>query len=90
MDTNTKLITIVPCYNEEAVLEDTHQKLSALYDTMIADKLIVPESSILYVNDGSKDNTWSIIEKLNDTSPYCLWFEAGPQRGSPERIVSRS
>lgn len=70
MSTAKKLITVVPCYNEEAVLNDTHEKLYALYVQMITEGLITTNSIILYVDDGSKDRTWQIIEELTNDNKY--------------------
>ena len=64
-----KLIIIVPCFNEEEVLHETNHQLSKLIDSMVDEKLLT-ECDIIYVDDGSKDNTWSIIEELRDVSPY--------------------
>lgn len=64
-----KLNIVVPCYNEEEVLRETTKQLSALVDRMIAAKKI-DSCDIVYVDDGSKDATWSIIEELQATNPY--------------------
>lgn len=64
-----KLNIIIPCYNEEAVLNETNRQLTKLVDSMISDGLLT-ECDILYVDDGSKDNTWNIIEELKASSPY--------------------
>ena len=65
METEKKpcLAIIVPCYNEAAVLEQTTQHLLAVLDSLQTD--ISSESRILYVNDGSIDATWDIIEQLH-------------------------
>lgn len=65
-----KLITVVPCYNEEAVLNDTHCKMAVLYDQMVVNSVIAKDSTVLYVDDGSKDRTWNIIESLRKESQY--------------------
>lgn len=59
-----KLAIIVPCYNEEEMLQFSHQKLSALLDDMISTKTVDRSSRIFYVDDGSGDNTWEIIDGL--------------------------
>lgn len=64
-----KLNIVVPCYNEEEVLRETTKQLSALVDRMIAAKKI-DSCDIVYVDDGSKDATWSIIEELQATNSY--------------------
>lgn len=64
-----KLSVVIPCYNEEAVLHETNCQLTGLVDSMIAEGML-KECDIVYVDDGSKDNTWSIIEELQSSSPY--------------------
>lgn len=64
------LAVVVPCFQEEAVLHETHKRLSQLFDQLVQDRQISPESYILYVNDGSVDRTWSIIQELHQTTPY--------------------
>ena len=64
-----KLIIVVPCYNEEEVLRETTKQLTSLVDSMINEGLL-SECDILYVDDGSKDNTWQIIEELQIGNRY--------------------
>lgn len=58
-----KLAIVVPCYNEEEVLEETTKQLLSLMNDLIHKKKIRNDSFILYVNDGSKDKTWDIIQR---------------------------
>lgn len=60
------LYVVVPCYNEEAVLHETSGRMLELFDKMESDGLISPESRIVFVDDGSRDKTWSIIAELSD------------------------
>ena len=60
-----KLATVSPCYNEEEVLRHSVEQLSALFDRMIAEGLISEDSVMVFVNDGSSDGTWSLIEQLH-------------------------
>lgn len=55
------LAIVVPCYNEEEVLPQTNHSLCVLLDGMMRDGLVADGSYILYVDDGSLDNTWSLI-----------------------------
>lgn len=59
-----KLAVIVPCYNEEQVLYETTKRLSAVLEDLISKNKIKKDSFILYIDDGSEDNTWSIIKSL--------------------------
>ena len=63
------LYMVVPCYNEEEVLNETASQLKAKYTSLIERKLISPESRVVFVNDGSKDKTWSIIQELHNSDP---------------------
>lgn len=58
------LFMVIPCYNEEEVLRDSAAKLLYKLNTLINDKTVSADSRILFVNDGSKDKTWDIIEEL--------------------------
>ena len=78
-----RLAIIVPCYNEEEVLTDTEQKLTKLVKDLIKKKKISDDSFILFVNDGSKDRTWSIITELHKSNKLiyglCLAGNVGHQ-----------
>lgn len=56
-----KLSIIVPCFNEEEVFKDTNSILNELLKKLKNKKKISPSSEILYVDDGSKDSTWTLI-----------------------------
>ncbi|MBR6791758.1 MAG: glycosyltransferase family 2 protein [Ruminococcus sp.] len=60
---------VVPCYNEEAVLETTASVLEKKYAQLIEKELISEKSRVVFVNDGSSDNTWSIISRLHSRKP---------------------
>lgn len=64
MNKSTKLYMIVPCYNEEAVLCETSRQMSELFLSMQNDSLISDDSRIIFVDDGSRDKTWEIIDSL--------------------------
>ena len=69
MSKDTKLALIIPCYNEELVLESTIKTLLKVLDGLIKKEKIREDSYIYLVDDGSKDKTWEIIERLNQTHP---------------------
>ena len=64
-----KLNIVVPCYNEEAVLQETTKQLSLMIDTLI-EKGKISDCSIVYVDDGSHDTTWALIEQLQTENKY--------------------
>ncbi|MGP9037690.1 glycosyltransferase family 2 protein [Bacillus stercoris] len=55
------LTIVVPCFNEEEVFQETSRQLTEVVDDLIEEKLIAENSKILFVDDGSKDRTWSLI-----------------------------
>ena len=59
-----KLAIILPCYNEEAILPKTIKTMDKLLDKLIKEEKVTPTSRICFVNDGSKDKTWSIISDI--------------------------
>jgi len=65
---NPRLTIIVPCYNEEEVLPKSAQILGDILTQLIEKKQINAESKLLFVDDGSKDNTWSLIQGLERQS----------------------
>ncbi|MGN0547299.1 MAG: glycosyltransferase family 2 protein [Acutalibacteraceae bacterium] len=61
-----KLFLVVPCYNEQEVLPDTAHKLRDKMSSLISNGKISPESSVVFVDDGSEDKTWEIIRALHE------------------------
>lgn len=70
MNTKNCLAIVVPCYKEEAVLAETTKRLTEELDLLITAKLVSEKSYILFVNDGSSDNTWSIIQEYYESNNY--------------------
>ena len=65
-----RLGIIVPCYNEEEVLQIASKALRGVLDNLIRKEKISSDSFILFVNDGSKDATWDLIEKEHSLYPH--------------------
>ena len=61
-----RLFCVIPCYNEQEVLPETSKRLKEKVNSLIERKMISSDSRILLVNDGSKDDTWTIIKKLHE------------------------
>lgn len=61
------LYLVVPCYNEEEVLPVTIKRLAEMLDNLVSKSEVSEESRIVFVDDGSTDNTWSIIESAYST-----------------------
>ncbi len=64
-----KLAIVVPCYNEEEVLKIASKALREVLDDLIRKGKIADDSFILFVNDGSKDRTWELIEEEHQAYP---------------------
>lgn len=64
--TPVRLCIIVPCYNEEAVLPDSSQKLEKELQALITENDILDTSCILFVDDGSQDATWQLLSNLHN------------------------
>ncbi|MBO4346832.1 MAG: glycosyltransferase family 2 protein [Lachnospiraceae bacterium] len=63
------LSIVVPCYNEEEMLPITFESLGAKLKDLIDKQKISPDSFMLFVDDGSKDKTWELIEEENKKNP---------------------
>lgn len=65
-----RLMIVVPCYNEEEILPYSIEKLTGVIKNLIKKSKIASNSGILFVNDGSKDKTWEIIQNEYVRNPY--------------------
>ncbi len=78
-----RLVIVSPCYNEEAILAYSARELTQLLERLIASNKILPTSHVLYVNDGSRDRTWEMIEELHQENTFidglCLAGNVGSE-----------
>lgn len=88
MENSPILAVVVPCYKEEAVLHETHKRLSQLFDRLIQARQISPESYILYVNDGSTDQTWAIIKELHQHTAYACGLNLAGNVGHQNALLA--
>ena len=79
---------VVPCYNEEEVLFETASRLKEKMQGLIENKQISDKSKITFVDDGSKDKTWSIIEKLNNTDKIFSGVKLSRNRGHQNALLA--
>ena len=61
---NKCLVLVVPCFDEQEVLKTTNGELIILLYNLVAENLIDSSSYIFYIDDGSTDDTWTIIKQL--------------------------
>ncbi len=59
------LAIVIPCFNEEQCIKETVDKLFTVFDDLLKKNKIKPESYLYFVDDGSNDSTWNIIEELH-------------------------
>lgn len=85
---NSILYMVVPCYNEEEVLPETTKRLRKKLHTMIDSELISPMSRILYVDDGSKDNTWNLIAEYHAENDLVLGVKLSRNRGHQNALLA--
>ena len=82
------LSIIVPCYNEEEVLPQTIKTLEKVRLSLIKDNLISDKSSLVFVNDGSKDRTWEIIENNHAKNPNIKGISLSRNFGHQEALLA--
>ncbi len=82
------LYIIVPCYNEQEVLPITAPQFLEKLNTLAAQGKIALDSRILFVNDGSKDNTWNIIQTLAQQNPHYLGICQSRNRGHQNAVLA--
>lgn len=82
------LYMAIPCYNEEDVLPETTKRLETKFNQLIKEKKISPKSSIMYIDDGSKDKTWSIIEKINEKNKMFKGIKLSKNKGHQNALLA--
>ena len=82
------LYLVIPCYNEEEVLHETAKRLLEKINNMMDNNVITRESKILFVNDGSKDRTWEIIEELHNSNDIYSGVNLSRNRGHQNALLA--
>ena len=82
------LYIVVPCYNEEAVLPETQKELGNKLSDMISTGAISEESRIVFVDDGSKDRTWELIEKYHSENSKIGGVKLAHNRGHQFAVLA--
>ncbi len=83
-----KLGIVIPCYNEEEGLSETTKQLTILLDEMIEAEEISPESFVCYVDDGSKDKTWELIETFATDSKLFRGIKLSRNFGHQNALIA--
>ncbi|MCD8026753.1 MAG: glycosyltransferase family 2 protein [Clostridiales bacterium] len=84
----TKLYLAIPCYNEEEVLRDSAGKLLNKYNHMMSEGKITEDSKIVFIDDGSKDKTWSIISQLHSENAVFQGIKLTRNRGHQNALLA--
>ena len=82
------LYIVIPCYNEEAVLPITAPMFLQKITDLTAAGTIHTDSRVLFVDDGSKDNTWRIIEDLAGSDPHFIGIRQSRNRGHQNAVLA--
>ena len=82
------LYLVIPCYNEEEVLNDTASELTKKMNKLIKDNKIAKNSKIMFVNDGSKDHTWDIICKLHEENSLISGVNLSRNKGHQNALLA--
>lgn len=82
------LYVVIPCYNEKLVIKETTKRLREKFDDLLKKKMISKKSKVLYVNDGSKDKTWELIEEINKEDSTFTGISLSRNRGHQNALVA--
>ena len=82
------LCIVVPCYKEEEVLPETSKRLKMKLENLISSNKISSNSKILFVNDGSKDKTWTIIQNLHENDKMFSGVNLSRNRGHQNALLA--
>ena len=82
------LFLVIPCYNEEEVLPETNRCVGDKLRRMITDGVVSGKSRILYVNDGSRDRTWNIIQELYRQDEYVTGITLSRNKGHQNALLA--
>jgi len=83
-----ELIIVIPCYNEEKVLPITSEEIGKFLREQITSGRVASSSKILFVDDGSQDRTWEIIEELSATDAIFAGLKLSRNRGHQNALLA--
>ncbi len=82
------LYIVIPCYNEEEVLTETTKQLKVKIARLIQKKMISKKSKVMYVNDGSKDKTWKMIQEIHKKESHFTGISLSRNRGHQNALMA--
>lgn len=84
----TKLYIVIPCFNESEVLSETSKRLKEKFSVLIDKKIITADSKVIFVDDGSSDDTWNIVKSLNKQDDMFLGCKLSRNRGHQNALLA--
>ena len=88
MNRNDLLYIVVPCFNEEEVLPETHRRLAQKLEDLAAQNLVSAQSKMRFVDDGSSDTTWQLIEALAQKDSRVAGAKLSRNRGHQNALLA--
>lgn len=88
MKRGNTLYVVVPCFNEEEVLNETIKELKKKLESLIKKKKISGNSKVMFVNDGSHDNTWKIISDINRKNKMFTGISLSKNEGHQNALLA--
>ena len=82
------LYLVIPCYNEEEVIEETKKRLEEKMLFLIKEKIISGKSKVVFVNDGSKDKTWGLITQFHQENTLFSGINLSKNRGHQNALLA--
>lgn len=82
------LFCVIPCYNEQEVLPETSARIRAKIQELIDKGKISADSRVVFVNDGSKDDTWNIITRLHEQDPVFQGINLSKNMGHQNALLA--
>lgn len=79
---------VIPCYNEEAVLPETVKRLTDKLGRLVTEKKAASASRLLFVDDGSHDRTWELIEQFHQSDPRVSGLKLAHNRGHQNALLA--
>ena len=83
-----KLAIVIPCYNEQEVLMETCKRMRAVIVQLTSFGKISSDSSVVFVDDGSQDRTWTLIEQLATADPQIVGIKLSRNRGHQNALIA--
>ena len=83
-----RLFCVIPCYNEQEVLPETSKRIEEKLSSLIKEGKISEDSRVLFVNDGSRDNTWNLICDLHERNPLFQGINLSKNMGHQNALLA--